>query len=144
MPLAICLMSLTFLGLNFEQQDAERFMAEYLIVGVAYSSEEKHIDWVFVSREVDKKLSFFSVVGNQLVVDLIKSKSATFKTATIDLAKLKYYIGADVQIYDGEFLTTSPDASEANNLENLPVFSMPNEDIEKSLAAKFPFLVKAE
>lgn len=119
-------------------------MANYLVLAVAYSKEERHIEWLLVSREVDRKLGFLSVVGNEFVVDLIKSESATFRTATIDAEQHKYFPGAHLHIYDDVFLTTDPDSSESNNLENLPEFSMPDDEIDQAVMKSIPGLFKSE
>ncbi|MEX5592491.1 hypothetical protein [Pseudomonas orientalis] len=115
-------------------------MTEYLIFGVAYSKEERHIEWLAISRQVESNLSFFSLVGRSFVVDLINSGSATFRSATINPKKKSFAIGATVHVYDGEFLTTSPDKSESNNLENLPELIIPDDDIDEAVIKAFPFL----
>ncbi|AYL14651.1 hypothetical protein D9N00_08775 [Pseudomonas syringae pv. actinidiae] len=106
-------------------------MIDYLIFGTGYSKQPEHIDWVLVGREIDNKLTKAFVVAREFVVDLIETESASFRTATVQ--GKKYSKGAKVVIYDGEFLTTSPDASENNNLEELPTFSMPDDDIDKAV-----------
>ncbi|RMO93471.1 hypothetical protein ALQ32_200113 [Pseudomonas syringae pv. tagetis] len=106
-------------------------MIEYLIFGTGYSKQPEHIDWVLVGREIDKKLTKAFVVEREFVVDLIKTESASFRTATTQ--GNKYFKGAKVVIYSDKFLTTSPDASENNNLEELPTFSMPDDDIDKAI-----------
>lgn len=107
-------------------------MTEYLIFGTSYSKQpEEHIEWVVLARAENNKLAGAFLVSRHFVVDLIKTGSASFKTATIQ--NQKFLRGADVVIYDDEYLTTSPDASEQNNLENLPSFSMPDDEIETQL-----------
>ena len=115
-------------------------MAEFLILGVAYNKGEQHIDWVIVSRAVDRKLKGLSLVSRHFIVDLIKTESATFKTATIHAEINKYEEGPPVQIYDDEYLTTRADDTEENNLESLPSFVMPEDDIEAAIIKAFPEL----
>lgn len=109
-------------------------MAEYFIIAVAYSEDEQHIDWLLIGREVDSMLSLLSVAHRQFVVDLIDSGSASFRTVTLDKSKNAFRPGSYVQTYDKIYLTTVRDALEENNLENLPVFVMPNNGISDALA----------
>lgn len=112
-------------------------MSQYLILGVSYSKEENHIDWVVITREIDGKLFGFFVVSREFAVDLIKTETASFRTVTMDLEKRKYYKGAEVHVYGDEFLITAPDSKEENNLENLPAFEMPGAQIEEELKKVF-------
>jgi hypothetical protein len=119
-------------------------MAEFLIFGVAYSEKETHIDWLLITREVENTLNGSSIVGKKFVVDLIKTKSATFRTVTLDSKKMRFVRGAEVHVYDDDFLTTSPDHSEANNLESLPRFVMPDDEIDRSLREALPLLAESD
>ncbi|GFM90774.1 DUF3892 domain-containing protein [Pseudomonas cichorii] len=119
-------------------------MAEFLIFGVAYNKDDQHIDWVVVSRAVDRKLRGLSLVSRQFIVELIKTESATFKTATIHREINIYEEGAKVHIYDDEYLTTAADDTEKNNLESLPSFVMPDDDIEAAILKAFPGLSVAD
>ncbi|MCF5198944.1 hypothetical protein [Pseudomonas syringae] len=111
---------------------------------MAYSKEERHIEWLAIFRLVESNLSFFSFVGRPFVVDLINSGAATFRSATINSRDKSFAIGATVHVYDGEFLTTSPDKSESNNLENLPEFVMPDDDIDEAAIKAFPILFRLQ
>ena len=106
-------------------------MTEHLIFGVSYSKHHEHIEWLMVGRDADRKLAGLFLATRSFVVDLIKTDSASFRTAV--MKEKKYHKGAEVVIYDDEYLTTVPDASEANNLENLPSFSMPEDEIDAAL-----------
>lgn len=107
-------------------------MTEYLIFGVSYSKEEQHIEWVLLGRSSKGKMASYFIASRQFVADLIKNECASFRTAT--LQGKNYLKGAKVVIYDDEFLTTVPDATEKNNLERLPVFLMPEDEIDAALA----------
>jgi hypothetical protein len=108
-------------------------MSEYLIFGVSYSEDEKHIEWVLLSRVENGTVTGSSVVGHSFVVDLIKTESASFRTATMDKDALKFHRGALVHVYDDEFLATDRNATEKDNLSNLPRFNMPSKEIEESV-----------
>ncbi|WP_095183970.1 DUF3892 domain-containing protein [Pseudomonas sp. Irchel 3H9] len=110
-------------------------MAEYFILGVSYSEDGAHIDWVQIGRLEEpepkqKRVKFIGPVSRQFVVDLIESESATFKTLPLIEKTGKLRPGANVRIYENDFITTEPDHKEENNLENLPRFSMPDAEIE--------------
>lgn len=108
-------------------------MVEYLIFGVSYSEDEKHIEWVFLSRIENGTVTGGSVVDHSFVVDLIKTESASFRTATIDKEEKKYHRGAKVHVYDDEFLATDRNATDKDNLSNLPRFIMQTKEIEGSV-----------
>lgn len=108
-------------------------MPEYLIFGVSYSEDKKHIAWVLLSRFENNKFTPTSVVEHSFVVDLIKTGAASFKTATIDKKNKKYNLGADVQVYDDEFLKTDRNDTDEDNLSNLPRFTVPSKEIEDSV-----------
>lgn len=106
-------------------------MTKYLIFAVSYSEDDEHIDWLLISRQEGRRLMGTFIASRAFVVDLIKTESASFETAVI--RGFTFYPGAEVNIYDEEFLTTSADASEENNLQRLPVFSVPEEEILLSI-----------
>jgi hypothetical protein len=112
-------------------------MAEYVIIGVSYSDKEEHIEWVRVAREIaNKRLLDASVVHRSFIVDLLKTNSASFKTAIVTTNNANktysYRTGADVHVISNQFLATDSNATKSDNLSNLPRFSMPNEEITKS------------
>lgn len=113
-------------------------MSEYVILGVSYSEEEKHIEWVLLSRIVNNKLTIGSVVDHSFVVDLIKTEAASFRTATIDKDTRRFHLGAEVHVYDDEFLATNRNDTDKDNLSNLPRFIMPTKEIEESVKKMLP------
>ncbi|MDO7903397.1 DUF3892 domain-containing protein [Pseudomonas sp. K1(2024)] len=108
-------------------------MIEYYIFSVCYSKKSEHIDWVLLGRPVDGKMDKCDLVSRSFVVDLIATESASFWTATFKGKGKGFAKGAEVIVYDDEFITTVADAKEENNLENLPTFSMPEEEMDKHL-----------
>lgn len=112
-------------------------MIEYYIFSVCYSKQSEHIDWVVLGRPVDGKMEQCALVSRSFVVDLIATESASFRTATFKGKGKGFAKGAEVIVYDDEFITTVADAKEENNLENLPTFSMPEEEIDKHLKDSF-------
>ncbi|MCU7283268.1 DUF3892 domain-containing protein [Pseudomonas peradeniyensis] len=106
-------------------------MAEYLIFAVSYSEKDEHIEWLLIARQEGKGLKATSIVSRAFIVDLIKNNVATFKTAVI--RDKIFYRGADVVVYDEDFLTTTADATEENNLQRLPSFVVPQKEIDDSI-----------
>lgn len=111
-------------------------MSEYLVIAVAYEENQEHIDWLLVTRRIDGKINRIWVADRDWVADLITTKSASFKTALKNPNTKKFEPGADIHVYEDVYLSTDRNASERDNLSNLPRFAIPALDID--LKAMFP------
>lgn len=116
-------------------------MAEYFILAVGYSEEEEHIEWALVARfETNHDCVMTAVVERDFLVDLLRTESATFRTATVNPATGKFRKGADVHVIGDEFLSTDANDVTHDNLGKLPRFKMPKCEFE--IEELFPLLEK--
>ena len=115
---------------QFRAQEVEQFMTEYWIIAVAYSEEEQHISWVMLTRAVNGKPEKAWLVDRDYVADLINTGSATFKTATLNRHTKKFEARANVHVYDETFLSTDGNDTELDNLNSLPRFTAPIEEVD--------------
>ncbi|MGQ7858244.1 hypothetical protein ACUN0G_02830 [Pseudomonas sp. 32A] len=99
-------------------------MADFLIEKVAYSEDGEHIEWVLVREDKGDKAGPRIPVPRLFIADLIRLGKAEFQTV-VKAANGKLDRGSEVRLYDGKFLTTSPNKTDRDNLENLPTFEFP-------------------
>ncbi len=110
-------------------------MTEYFIYGISYSKAEGHIEWLRVTRYDKEEKVFYGdwLVSRSFVHDLISMGAGSFRTMFMNKETNQFTRGAAIEAYGEEFITTSADSTDKNNLEALPAFDMPESEIGKSM-----------
>ncbi|MBC2383575.1 DUF3892 domain-containing protein [Pseudomonas sp. WS 5096] len=91
-------------------------MKQYYINAIRLDKENKHIEWVRIRKNGHKE---YYVIRRQLAAHLIES-GISFKTRYLEDKKWK--TGAEVEVFEGDFLKANPNSTAKDNLRNLEVF----------------------
>ena len=94
--------------------------ADYVIVAVRYDKNDQYITKVKRYKFSSLGLINLQIEPRQTIVDELNS-GTTFVTAT-KRSDSKWIKGSEVLIYQDNYIRTSPNAKERDNLENLPRF----------------------
>lgn len=94
-------------------------MANFCITAVRYNAARTHLETVWVREEKSKTVGAAREVPRIFVADLIRLGLASFQTRTKN-TEGKWSVGAQVHLFEDEFLTTDPNATERDNLGSLP------------------------
>lgn len=122
-------------------KEDESDMTEYFILAVGYAAEAERIDWAFVARASEQgEFVMNALVDRDFVVDLIRTESATFRTAPVNRTTGRFTKGASVHVLADEFLSTDANDIKRDNLGELPRFDVPKFEID--LEALFPLALK--
>ncbi|VVQ34605.1 DUF3892 domain-containing protein [Pseudomonas fluorescens] len=91
-------------------------MKQYYITAIRLDSKKEHIESVKIRKNNTKE---YYVIARALAAHLIES-GISFKTRYLHNGD--WHTGAEVEVFDGEFLRADPNATARDNLRNLQVF----------------------
>jgi len=104
-------------------------MIDFYITSVRYSGDGASIEKVRIATRNEpitgkKSIGAESIVPAKFVRDLVRNGKLEIWTATIEKNKTgsTYRRGAKVLLYGDKFITTSPNRTERDNLDELPEF----------------------